>query len=110
MAKFEIKDGFWWLECKVGAEWNFIYVMSQESGKPTQLMISTSLQMEWMESLPYFCVTSKTMRYEAMWYVNTSVGKLPLHKLLDYSIHHTDVQQLAETLRHQIFDTLLMFM
>jgi hypothetical protein len=27
MAKWDIKDGFWWMNAKDGAEWNFVYVL-----------------------------------------------------------------------------------
>jgi hypothetical protein len=30
MAKWDIKDGFWWIDCAVGEEWNFAYVLPQE--------------------------------------------------------------------------------
>jgi hypothetical protein len=35
MAKFDIKDGFWRLDCNEGEEWNFSYVLPQLPGEPT---------------------------------------------------------------------------
>jgi hypothetical protein len=54
MAKWDIKDGFWRMDCATGEEWNFAYVFPQEDGMPTTLVIPTSLQMGWVESPPYF--------------------------------------------------------
>ena len=45
LAKYDIKDGFWRLDCADGDEWNFAYVLPQEEGKPVTLVIPTSLQM-----------------------------------------------------------------
>jgi hypothetical protein len=49
MAKWDIKDGFWRMDCKVGEEWNFSYVLLQEPNEPTKLVIPTPLQMGWVE-------------------------------------------------------------
>ena len=54
MAKWDIKDGFWRMDCAEGEEWNFAYVLPQAEGKPTKLVVPTSLQMGWVESPPYF--------------------------------------------------------
>ena len=62
MAKFDIKEGFWRLSCETGEEWNFCYVLPQEEGEPTRLVVPTSLQMGWVESPPYFCAASETAR------------------------------------------------
>ncbi len=61
MAKWDIKDGFWSMDCKSGKEYNFAYVPPQEEGKPTMLVIPTSLQMGWVESPPYFCAATETV-------------------------------------------------
>jgi hypothetical protein len=39
MAKFDIKDGFWRLNCAEGEEWNFSYVLPQEEGAPEKLVV-----------------------------------------------------------------------
>ncbi len=54
MAKWDIKDGFWRMDCAAGEEWNFAYVLPQEEGKPITLVVPTSLQMGWVESLLSF--------------------------------------------------------
>jgi hypothetical protein len=54
MAKWDIKDGFWRMDCAEGEEWNFAYVLPQEEGKPTILVVPTLLQMGWVKSPPYF--------------------------------------------------------
>ena len=33
MAEWDIKDGFWHLQCRAGEEWNFSYVLPQAPGK-----------------------------------------------------------------------------
>ncbi len=62
MAKWDVKDGFWQIDCEVGKEYNFAYVLPQNKGKPITLVISTSLQMRWVESPPYFCAATETAR------------------------------------------------
>ncbi len=41
MAKWDIKDGFWRLQCREGEEWNFAYVLPAAEGSPTQLVVPT---------------------------------------------------------------------
>ncbi len=52
MAKWDIKDGFWCLDCAEGEEYNFAYVLPQPEEEPIRIVIPTSLQMGWMESPP----------------------------------------------------------
>ena len=86
MAKWDVKDGFWRLDCEAGEEWSFSYVLPQEEGEPTVLVVPTSLQMGWIESPPYFCAgASETGRDVAQQYAETPVGSLPSHKFLPYS-------------------------
>ena len=49
MAKWDIKDGFWRLNCALGEEWNFAYVLPQEKGEYVRLVVPTSLHMGWIE-------------------------------------------------------------
>ena len=35
MAKWDVKDGFWRLQCRQGEEWNFAYVLPREEELPT---------------------------------------------------------------------------
>ena len=48
--------------CKEGAGYNFAYVMPQEEGKPTKLVIPTLLQMGWTESPSCFDTATGTAR------------------------------------------------
>jgi hypothetical protein len=60
MAKLDIKDGFWHLDCEEGEEWNFAYVLPAHDGPSMKLAIPNSLQMGWIESPPYFCSATNT--------------------------------------------------
>ena len=82
MAKWDIKDGFWRLDCQEGEEWNFAYVLPQPEGEPIRLVIPTSLQMGWIESPPYFCTASETARDIAVEYMESEIGGLQEHKFL----------------------------
>ena len=42
MAKWDIKDRFWRMDCREGEEWNFAYVLPQPEGEPIRLVIPTS--------------------------------------------------------------------
>jgi uncharacterized protein YeeX (DUF496 family) len=97
MAKFDIKDGFWRLNCKKGEEWNFAYVLPQEEGEPVKLVVPSSLQMGWVESPPNFCAASETARDVATQYTETPVGSLKDHKFIDYAMSGKQVQELPET-------------
>ena len=94
MAKFDIKDGFWRLSCETGEEWNFCYVLPQEEGEPTRLVVPTSLQMGWVESPPYFCAASETARDVATQYLETKVGSLQGHKFEKYTMENEAVKNL----------------
>jgi hypothetical protein len=84
MAKWDIKDGFWQLDCKVGEEFNFAYVLPQAAGMPTVIVVPTSLQMGWVESPPYFCAATETARDIASDYSNTPFGSITPHKFVNY--------------------------
>jgi hypothetical protein len=45
MEKWDIKDVFLRLDCKEGKEYNSAYMLRQEEGPPTKLVILTTLQM-----------------------------------------------------------------
>ena len=45
MAKWDIKDRFWCMDCKEGEEWNFTYILPQSKGGPVKLEVPTLLQM-----------------------------------------------------------------
>ncbi len=85
MAKWDIKDGFWRLDCREGEEWNFGYVLPSLEKATTTLVIPNSLQMGWVESPPYFCAASETARDVASQYVETRVGSRADHKFLQHT-------------------------
>ena len=70
-AKWDIKDGFWQLDYEDGHKWNFCYVLPQEVGKPTYLVVPTSLQMGWIKSPTYFCMALESGRDVVVNYVDT---------------------------------------
>ena len=47
-AKWDIKDGFWRLDCKEGGEFNFCYVLPHNPGMTINLVVPTLLQMGWI--------------------------------------------------------------
>jgi hypothetical protein len=85
MTKWDIKDGFWRLNCAEGEEWNFAYVLPESTGPSTKLVVPNSLQMGWIESPPYFCTALETGHDIAEWYTETPVGALLEHKFLQYT-------------------------
>ena len=85
MAKWDIKDGFWRMDCHEGEEWNFSYVLPQPDGARITIVVPTSLQMGWVESPPYFCTATKTARDIATEYTDMLVGSLPDHKFVGYT-------------------------
>jgi hypothetical protein len=97
MAKCDVKDRFWWMCCEDGKQWNFTYVLPQPEGNPIRLVVSTSLQMGWVESPPYFCLTSKTARDIAEVYTNTPVGSLPPHKFTHHMCGDAEASKLPKT-------------
>ena len=80
MAKWDIQDDFWCLNCHEGEEWNFSYVWPQAPGEPVRLVVPSSLQMGWVESASYFCAALETAWDVAVNYIKTQIGALPKHK------------------------------
>jgi hypothetical protein len=99
MAKWDIKDGFWHMDCVEGEEWNFAYVLPQADGKPKKLVVPTLLQMGWVESPPYFCAATETSRDVAMDYSKTPINSLPQHKFVKYTIGDPEYDALPESQR-----------
>jgi hypothetical protein len=87
MAKWDIKDGFWRMDCRKGKEWNFLYVLPQPEGSPIMIVVPTSLQMGWVESPPYFCAATETARDIATEYTDMPVGSIPEHKFIKYTVN-----------------------
>ena len=48
MAKWDIKDGFWKIDCAAGEEWNFAYVLPELGQPSTKLVVPNTLQMGWI--------------------------------------------------------------
>jgi hypothetical protein len=97
MAKCDVKDRFWRMCCEDGKQWNFTYVLPQPEGNPIRLVVSTSLQMGWVESPPYFCLASKMARDIAEVYTNTPVGSLPPHKFMHHTCGDAEASKLPKT-------------
>jgi hypothetical protein len=110
MAKWDIKDGFWRLDCAEGEEWNFSYVLPTLDGKHTTLVVPNSLQMGWIESPPYFCAASETGRDVADQYIETPVGSRAPHKFLPHTQVSTAYTSLPPSISGRHFDTWWRFM
>ncbi len=106
MAKWDIKDGFWQMDCTAGEEWNFAYVLPQEEGQPTTLMVPTSLQMGWVESSPYFFAATETSHNISNEYIETKVNSLYCHKFEHYLLEHRLIPTFrSQALTHTVFGT-----
>jgi hypothetical protein len=96
MAKWDIKDGFWHMDCKEGEEWNFAYVLPQPEGEPIKLVIPTLLQNGMGRITTIFLRghgNGKGCQYK---YINTEVGSLPTHKFEKYVVGDVDYATLPE--------------
>ncbi len=80
MEKWDVKDGFWQMDCWEGEQYNFAYVLPQPPGVPMVLVIPLPLQMGWVKSPPFFCATTETSQDIAMQYSDIAVGSLQCHK------------------------------
>ena len=95
MAKWDIKDGFWRLDCEEGEEWNFSYVLPSSFGSDDILLVvPTSLQMGWIESPPYFCAASETARDVAALYAERPLDERYSHPFLHHTQTHDDYNAL----------------
>ena len=61
-SKLDIKDWLWRMVCTVVEEWNFAYVLTNNTEAPTELLILSALQMGWKLSPCFFHVASETTR------------------------------------------------
>ena len=52
-SKLYIKYGLWIMVCAVAEEWNFAYVLPNHPEAPTELVILSDLQMEWIFLLTF---------------------------------------------------------
>ena len=73
MAKWDFKDGFWHLDCQVGEEYNFAYVLLQPAGSPPALVIPMLIQMGWIESM---CISAWHKRLVKMLQNNIASHRL----------------------------------
>ncbi len=80
MAKWDIKDGFWRMDCAAGKEWNFAYILPQAEGEAVRLMVPTSLQMGWIKLPPIFYTASEMAQDILAQYIEMPVGMLLPHK------------------------------
>jgi hypothetical protein len=97
MVKWDIKDGFWCMDCAEGEEWNIAYMLPQAEGKPTKLVDPTSLHMGWVESPSYFCAATKTTQNRAMDYTKNPIHLLSPHKFVKYTIGGPEYEALPES-------------
>ena len=97
MAKWDIKDSFWRLNCALGEEWNFSYVLPQAEGEQVSLVVPNPLHMRWIKSPPYFCVASETEIDVAQQYVKTPVGTFLNHKFAKHSSQGEEFESLPDT-------------
>ena len=79
--KLDIKDGFWIMVCEFWEEWNFTYVLKNNTEAPTKLVIPSNLQMGWTLSPCFFHVASETTRDVAESYAHERVGTMMDHPL-----------------------------
>ncbi len=100
MAKWDIKDGFWRLECTEGEEYNFAFVLPQPEGEPIRIVIPTSLQMGWVEPPPYFCAATETAQDAAKDYIKMAVNSLREHNFVKYTIGNKEYETLPATATH----------
>ncbi len=107
MAKYDIKDGFWRMDCRKGEEWNFAYALPQPEGEPIMLVVPTSLQMGWVESPPYFCAATETARDIATEYTDMPVGSIPTHKFVKYTVNGEAYAELPDNHVGQTFLTMI---
>jgi hypothetical protein len=97
MAKWDIKNGFWRMDCENGEEWNFAYVLPQEEGKLVQIVVPTLLQMGWVVSPPCFCDATKTAQDVATEYIETLVNLLQPHKFHKYVVGDVEYETLPKS-------------
>jgi hypothetical protein len=100
LAKWDIKDGFWRLDCAEGEEYNFANVLPQPEGEPIRIVIPILLQMGWVESTPYFYAATETARDIAEEYIKMTVNSLCDHKFVKYTIGDKEYETLPTTATH----------
>lgn len=75
--KYDILGGYWRMMVKPGEEYNFTYVLPQEEGKPTMLVIPLAIQMGWKELPAFFCGATEMARNVWLgWRASTCRGQM----------------------------------
>jgi hypothetical protein len=97
MKKWDVRDGFWRMDCREGEQWNFVYVLPKPLAMPVTLVILLSLQIGWVESPPFFCTATETSWDIAMQYCNTKVGSLKDHKFATYLMGKDNFEAFCQT-------------
>ena len=55
MGKLDIQDGLWQMVCAEVQEWKFSYILPNHSGKPTKIVVPSTLYMGSVLYSPFFC-------------------------------------------------------
>jgi hypothetical protein len=79
LSKIDLSDGFWRMIVDEESKWNFAYVLPEEPGQPTRLVVPSALQMGWTESPGYFCAATETAR-DIVQGLTDSAVELPPHE------------------------------
>jgi hypothetical protein len=82
--------------CATGEELNFAYVLPQDHGMPTTLVVPTSLQIGWVKSPPYFCFATETLQDVATKYAETKLNSLEPHKFEKFLVGALEYKALPE--------------
>jgi hypothetical protein len=61
-SKLDISDGFWRLIVREADSFNFAYVLPQEAGEPSRIVVLAAVQMGWVESPSHFCTVTESAR------------------------------------------------
>ncbi len=96
IAKWDIKDGFWRMDCRAGEEWNFTCILPQPPGELVRLVVPKLLHMGWVELPPYFCAATKTVGNIATEYIEMEPGTRPRHKFETYAMAAPEAMALPE--------------
>jgi len=81
MAKWDLKDGFWRLAVSQQDAWHFCHLLPSLPGEPPMVVIPTSLQMGWCNSLGLFCTATETACNVAQELLDDTSLALPTHPL-----------------------------
>ncbi len=85
------------MDCENKEDWNFVYVLLQEEGKPVQIVVPMSLQMGWVESPPHFCVATETAWDVATKYIETPLILLRSHIFHKYVVGDLEYETLPKS-------------